>query len=204
MIVLSQSMEKFSKEEALLRFKKRMLSFANVPEKEFEHLEHVMHRKYFNKGEVILREGQVCRCYYFIIKGYVRSFSIKDGKEVNVNFYFEDDTACDFASFRNDTPSEFYFVAMEDCVTFYGTKHEAAPVFIGETALQTFLFRFFQDLYLKEEEHSNMYKMLAPEDRYKYMAEHHPQFLQRVPVMHLASYLGMSRETLSRIRKKIA
>lgn len=180
-----------------------MLSFAEVPDKEFEHLSQVMHRKYFNKGEVILREGQVCRHYYFILKGSIRSFSIRDGKEVNVNFYFEDDTACDFASFRNEAPSEFYFVAMEDCVTFYGTKTEAAPVFVRQISLQTFLFRFFQDLYLKEEEHSNMYKMLDPENRYKYMVENHPQFLQRVPVMHLASYLGMSRETLSRIRKKM-
>lgn len=183
-------MKKFSKEEAIQRFKKKLLSYAFVPDEDLGQLTHLMHRKYFDKGEVILKEGEICKAYYFILQGCVRSYSLKNEKEVNVSFYFEDDTACDFASYRDDTPSKFYMVAMEDCIVYYGTKKETEPVFLAELSLHTLLFRFFQNLYLKEEEHSDTFKLLTPEERYQY-------------IKHIASYLGVSRETLSRIRKKM-
>jgi CRP-like cAMP-binding protein len=190
--------------ESLLRLKKKLTSFAPLSDKEFMLWANMMHEKQYNKGEVMLKEGQVCKHFYFILDGYLRSFSLEEGREVNVKFYFEDDFACDFESFRNASPSLFYMVAMEDVTVYYTTKQEAIPILESEQGFFVFLFRFFQDLYLKEEEHSNSFKLLSPEQRYRYLIEHKPQYLQRIPLIHLASYLGMSRETLTRIRKKIS
>jgi CRP-like cAMP-binding protein len=187
---------------ALDRFRKKLESFAPVSDDDFQHIAAMMHEKHFNRGEVILREGQVCKEYYFIFKGCIRSFGLEDGKEKNVKFFFEDDTACSFASFRNQEPSPFYLIAMEDSVVYYSTKAEATPVFDKGASLQTLLFRFFQQLYFNEEQHSNSFKLMSPEERYNFLLEHKPEYLQRIPVMHLASYLGISRETLTRIRKK--
>ena len=119
-----------------------------------------------------------------------------------MKFYFEDDTACDFASFRSEEPSEFYLVAMEDSIVFYATKAEAIPVLEAGSSFNMFLFRFFQQLFLQEEQHSNTFKLMSPEERYNYLVEHNPEYLQRISLVHLAPYLGMSRETLTRIRKK--
>jgi CRP-like cAMP-binding protein len=188
------------KADALSRYRHKIESFTHVSNEDFEQLAAVMHEKQLNRGEVILKEGQVCKHYYFIIKGCIRSFSIKEGREVNVNFYFEDDVACDFSSFRNEEPSEFYMVAMENCTVFCASKAEALPVFINHTSLHIYLFRFFQYLYLKEEEHSNSFKLLTPEERYHFIVENQPYYLQRIPMIYLASYLGISRETLTRIR----
>ncbi len=196
-------MKNFSEEEFIQRFKQKLLSYTTVSDKDLELLTHLMHRKHFYKGEVILKEGEVCKEYYFVLQGYLRTYSIKNEREVNVNFYFEDHTACNFASFRNNTPSQFYMIAMEDCIVYYGTKKETEPVLLTEVSLHALLFRFFQDLYLKEEEHSDNFKLFTPEERYKYMLANQLQYLQRIPVKYLASYLGVSRETLSRIRKKI-
>jgi len=190
--------------DTLARYRKKLESLAPLSDEDFQHIAEAMHEKRFEKGEVLLRAGQVCKDYYFILNGCIRSFGLENGREVNVKFFFEDDTACDFYSFRYEESSRFYLVAMEDTVVYSSTKTEAAPVFQqGDASLQTLLFRFFQELFLKEEEHSNNFKLLSPEERYNFLLEHRPQYLTRVPLIYLASYLGVSRETLTRIRKKI-
>jgi CRP-like cAMP-binding protein len=144
----------------------------------------------------------VCKHYYFILSGCIRRFSLENGKEINVKFYFEDELVSDFVSFRYEEPSQFYFVALEDADVYYATKAEAVPVFQGSSSLHFLLFRIFQDLFFKEEEHSNSFKLLSPEERYQFVIDNRPQYLQRIPLIYLASYLGISRETLTRIRKK--
>lgn len=191
-----------TRDEGLARYRQKFGSLAPITDEEFKSLADLMQEKHFSRGEVILREGQVCRHFYFILQGCIRSFNLKEGREVNVNFYFEDDTACDFASFREESPSQFYLVAMEDCIVYYTSKVEALPVFLKEPAFHMLLFRFFQQLFLREEEHSNTFKLLSPKERYCYVLEHQPQYLQRIPMVYLASYLGISRETLTRIRRE--
>ena len=189
--------------EALERYRKKMESFAPLADDDFQNMAALQHEKYCNKGEVLLREGQVCNKFYFIYKGCLRSFGLENGREINVKFYFEDDTASDFDSFRSEQPSNFYLVAMEDSIVYYAVKKEALPVLQGGTTFQMFLFRFFQCLFLDEEKHSNSFKLMTPEERYHFLLENKPEYLQRIPLVHLASYLGMSRETLTRIRKRI-
>ena len=187
---------------ALDRFRKKMESYASLSDDDFQRMAAMMHEKHCNRGEVLLREGQVCNKYYFIFKGSIRSFGLENGREINVKFYFEDDTAADFASFRSEQPSNFYFIAMEDSIVYYATKTEAIPVLNDGATFERFLFRFFQQLFLKEEEHSNSFKLMSPEERYNFLLEHKPEYLQRIPMVHLASYLGISRETLTRIRQR--
>jgi len=188
----------------LKRFRESLESFAPITDHEFSLWKNIMHERSVGKGEVLLKEGQVCRQFYFILNGCLRSFSIEEGKEVNLTFYFEDDFACDFESFRKEEPAKFYLVAMEDTTVYFASKKEAIPVLQSQPAFSVFLFRFFQDLFFKESQHSNTFKLMTPEQRYNFLLENKAHYLQRIPLTHLASYLGMSRETLTRIRKKIS
>ena len=188
--------------EALTRFRKKLESFAPLSDSDFTLWANTMHEKHLAKGEVLLKEGQVCRQFYFIYKGSIRTFSLENGIEVNIHFYFEDDIVCDFDSFQKETPSKFYFVCMENTTMFFALRSEALPVFQTSISFYNFLFRFLQRLYLEENEHSNSFKLMSPDDRYRFLIEHKPQLLQRIPLIHLASFLGISRETLTRIRKK--
>ena len=201
-IIADHSNMKNKTAEALERYRQKLASLSPLSEDNFMQLANVMHETHFSKGEVLLREGQVCREYFFIIKGCIRSFGLEDGKEVNVKFYFEDDTVCDYESFRWEKPSEFYFVAMEDTIALSATKADAVPVWASDSGLNMLLFRFFQDLFMKEEEHSNTFKLLSPEERYRFLLENRPQYLTRIPLVYLASYMGVSRETLTRIRQR--
>jgi len=197
-------MEQPDQSVTLSRFRKKLDSFTTVTDNEFSLWKNIMHEKQVSKGEVLLKEGQVCRQFYFILTGCLRSFSLEEGREINLKFYFEDEFACDFESFRKEEPAQFYIVAMEDATVYYATKKEAVPVLQSETSFSVFLFRFFQDLYFGESQHSNTFKLMTPEQRYSFLLENKPHYLQRIPLTHLASYLGMSRETLTRIRKKIS
>ena len=197
-------MEQSDQSTPFSRFRKKLDSFTPLTDHEFLLWKNIMHEKWVSKGEVLLKEGQVCRQFYFILTGCLRSFSLEEGREINLKFYFEDDFACDFESFRKEEPAQFYIVAMEDTTVYYATKKEAVPVFESESSFAVFLFRFFQDLYFGESQHSNTFKLMTPEQRYSFLLENKPHYLQRIPLTHLASYLGMSRETLTRIRKKIS
>jgi len=188
-------------DEPLQRFHEKINSFVYVPDEEFERLAVLMRPRKYKKGEVILREGDVCRHFYFIVKGYIRSFCIEDGNETNVNFYFENDIASDCRSLRLETPSERWLIAMENCNVYCAAKSEYSPVFEESAKLKEFLMRFFHDLYLKEEEDANHFRLFSPEERYKHILSSKPQFLQRIAQQHLASFLGISRKTLGRIRK---
>src|SRR4051794_31668782 len=167
-------METNNTQEALVRFREKMESFAPMTDVDFLQLADTLHEKNFDKGEVLLREGQVCRQFYFIISGCIRSFGLENGREINVRFYFEDDLVCDFSSFRDEAPSQFYFIAMEDSTIYFATKAEAVPVFASSASLQFLLFRLFQTLYIKEEAHANSFKLLSPEERYQFLLEYKP------------------------------
>jgi len=197
-------MQIVNKIDALTMYREKMESFAPMSDEEFEQLSEKLREKHFTKGEVLLKEGQVCKEFFFIISGCIRSFSLENGREVNVKFFFETDTACDFASFRSEQPSTYYLIVMENTVAYCGIKSEVVPVFAKEAGLHMVLFRFFQDLYFREEVEANSFKLLSSEERYNFLLEHNPKYLKRIPLVHLASYLGMSRETLTRIRQRIS
>jgi len=183
-------------------FRKVLESLSSLPDEAFRRFADIMHEKQIHKKEVLLKEGQVSREFYFIVSGCLRSFSLENGKEVNIRFYFEDDFVADFVSFRNEEPSKFYLAAMEDSILYCGVKTEVMPVLQSDISFYSFVFRFFQTKYFEEAEHSNTFKLMSPEGRYQFLLEHKPHYLQRIPLTALASYLGISRETLSRIRKK--
>ena len=93
---------------------------------------------------------------------------------------------------------------MEDCETLYFSKADTAQLFFRDSNLTHLAVRFYQEKFFNEKFHSNSFKLMNPEERYQYLLGNQPHYLQRIPLTHLASYLGMSRETLTRIRKKIS
>ena len=173
-----------------------------VSDKDFNEFAGILHCEQFTKGQLILREGDVCRHLYFLLKGCIRSYSLEDGKEVNLRFFFENQIFSDFDSLRFEKSSQVYLVATDSCIVLSAVKADFNPILLHSKSLLNFAFRFFQQLFIREQQHSNSFKLLSPEERYLYLQEHEPHYLQRIPLTYLASYLGTSRETLSRIRRK--
>ena len=181
-------------------FKSTINKFQTIPDEDFAKLIDVVKLISFKKGEMILNEGKICKHLWFIYKGCFRIFSIEDGVEKNVKFYFEKKIASDFISLRHGIPSNFYMVAMEDCEVLVAYKPNYNPLLTFSKPIIQLTASFFQQCFFNELEHSNTFKLLNPEERYKYLEEKRPRYIQRIPLTYLASYLGMSRKTLSRIR----
>jgi len=157
-------------------------------------------RTYSKKG-YYLKEGQICHLLGFINKGAFRIFYISEGREVNTQFIFEDEFVVDYDSFLKQQKSRYYIQAMEDVeiVTFnfktlqsaydeshrwerFGRLMAEKSYQITTNRVESFLFRNAEQRYLDALENTKMF--------------------ERIPLYHIASYLGIERESLSRLRKK--
>ncbi|MGV8135367.1 MAG: Crp/Fnr family transcriptional regulator [Mangrovibacterium sp.] len=162
----------------------------------------ILIKRDFKKGDFLLKEGEVCNSLFFIDKGYCRSYRDKDGTEKNTAFYFEGEIATNLASFSTGERSDYFIQACEPLVAIIFSKQELFELSrripeieaLGRACLRLTASRL--------EEHADLFKLYTPTERYQYLEQHRPDMLQRVSLSHLSSYLGIARETLSRIRKR--
>jgi CRP-like cAMP-binding protein len=156
--------------------------------------------KHLKKGEALLRQGEICRSLYFVERGYLRTFYDRDGTVVNMNFTFEGNFTTDVKSFRSRKPTEIIIEAGEDVSVWVFDLSRLSGKYPPGSKVPTFIRRFAIGLLLASEGHNEMLKLHTPTERYRYIELNRPSLLQRVSLSHIASYLGLARETLSRIR----
>ncbi|MGA0557227.1 Crp/Fnr family transcriptional regulator [Larkinella sp. VNQ87] len=152
------------------------------------------------KGSQLITIGDVADKLYFIAKGLVRSYYFIDGKEVTSWLAAEDDFAVSSYSFFKQEPSfesvelledaELLFISYSDLQHLYQT-HPSLN-FIGRVLMEKYL--------LSAEERIRSLRMLNAEERYYIFCQQYPELCDRTPLKHIASYLGLSRYTLSRLR----
>ena len=130
------------------------------------------------KSEQLLKQGEVCNAFYLVESGYLRTYYDKVGVGINMNFTFEGDFTANLRSYRSRQPSDTY------------------------PQVTRFIRRLAITQLLTAQEHSDLIKLNTPAERYRHIEKNSPQLLQRVSLSQLASYLGVTRETLSRVRAK--
>lgn len=157
-------------------------------------------KRELKKGEVLLKDTEVCRSFYLVDHGYLRTWCNKDGLAINVNFTFEGEYTTNYKSAKTRTLSDLVIEAAEDTAVWIFNLDVINKEFEAHPALVLFIRRVATSLLLRSEEHSNLFKLYSPAGRYDYIEKNHPHMLQRVPLTQLATYLGVTRETLSRIR----
>lgn len=153
------------------------------------------------KNDFLITEGKICQSIYFLEKGCLRGYYNLDGKEVSYWFAFENNFVTSFFSFITRKPSVECIQLMEDC-TLWSIAHEDLQKLYRKHADIERLGRIMTERYyvmLEERFVSNHFK--EAKERYENLIMHSPHILQRVPLGYIASYLGISQETLSRIRR---
>ena len=156
----------------------------------------------FEKGDILLKTGEICNSIFFVSSGYCKAFYNQDGKEINTAFYFEYDFATNTKSLTIGLKSEYEIIACEKLTVIAFDKTGLLNAYKKSQEIETFGRKLLEIIVSKQEEHSNGFKLLTPKQRYENLTLTQPKFLQRVSLTQTASYLGMSRETLSRFRKK--
>jgi len=177
-------------------------NYVAISEKEWElvrqRIEHTMHVS----GDILLREGQVCKKLYFLESGLMRYYISKDGEELNKFFTKPPYLFTSQQSFGLQTPANESIQALQDSSVWQVTKKQADEL-MQHKFWRTFaeLIRLevqgFTELILEQIQGS------TAEERYIWMLENEKELVLDLPLKHLASYLGIAPQSLSRIRKRM-
>lgn len=159
--------------------------------------------KIFKKGAILLKEGQVSRESYQNLSGLVRKYYIIDGNEVTTNFYEEGTSIASFTSLHQQTPAKHYLECIEDCKLAVLNKEKELELIQKVPQYETLCRTSVEEDLGKQQDSLAAYLISSPEQRYLNLLNENPKLLDRVPLYHLASYIGVKPESLSRIRKRI-
>lgn len=156
----------------------------------------------FKKNEFLLNEGQICHSLFYIESGYCKSYYEIDGVIKNTGFFFENEITTNINSFGSGQKSEYNIVACEPLKTIVFDKEKLFRIAEQSREIETLGRNCIRLFATKQEEFSKIHKLYSSQERYEYVEKNHPELLQRVSLSQLASFLGVTRETLSRIRKR--
>ena len=177
----------------------------NVAEVELNPFVDLWEWSHFKKNEIIQKAGEVPKFSLFVVNGCLRQYTVNErGEESIVYFAEERHFIGDLAAMRNRVASDFHFQAIESCdvLTIHAENWERSFEQFPWWA-QAHLAGYQKWAALMQQQISEM-QSKSGEERYLDLLKKRPKLFQRVPQHFIASYLGLSAETLSRIRKKLA
>ncbi|KGK28665.1 Crp/Fnr family transcriptional regulator [Cellulophaga baltica] len=156
------------------------------------------------KGTLILNEGTEEKSLRFLNKGIVREFYATSKKETNINFFTEPQFITDLSSFNTDSKTKKYQEALSDIELLAIDKSNFRNLLNEYDCGKSFIDLSFQRLLKNKElfEYNRITK--SPEELYNELFIYKPNWLEKIPQYHIASYLNITPETLSRIRKRIS
>lgn len=159
--------------------------------------------KVYKRGEFFLEEGRICKQVGFVAKGLLRYYINQDGEEKIYDFSQENEFVCNYESFLPQIPSTKNIQALEDSVIFI-ISHADLQLFytnvregerFGRIAIESVFVKLLQSI-------SSLYSE-TPELRYERFLKNHSDLQQRISQYHIASFVGVKPQSLSRIRKRI-
>ena len=174
-----------------------------VSQKTAEEIAGIFSPKEIKKNDCLFKEGRVCNEYFFLEKGFIRSFAYDTQRDdVTTNFYSSGQVVFEVSSFFNRTISKENYQAIVDCEGWYITYEQLNNLFHSMPEFREFgrsiLVKGFSSLKIR------MLSMITEtaEQRYDALLKTNPEIFQHAPLKHIASYLGIADTSLSRIRKE--
>jgi CRP-like cAMP-binding protein len=156
----------------------------------------------FTKGDFLLQANQVCRHLYFIKNGAVRGYYILEDKEITHWFGFENDFVTSFHSFITGQPSVENIQLMEGSILWKISKEKLNSLYNNHHEIERLVRIAYEKYYIRLEERFVNAQFKTAAERYESLIQQSPHIIERVPLGYIASYLGISQETLSRIRNR--
>lgn len=154
----------------------------------------------FNKGDLVLAEGQICRNIYYIDKGLVRQFYLKKGKEVTEHLAVEGNIVMCIESLFRDEKTRLQVEALENTVIYALPKVRLEEVALHNQNIQILYRKILEESLIQSQVHADLVRFETAKDRYMKLCKLQPQVVARTPLIYVASYLQMTPETLSRVR----
>jgi CRP-like cAMP-binding protein len=174
--------------------------YSTMTHEELDVLEGILVPMKFQKGEIILREGDICKDIYWVAKGLVRQFYYKNDKELTEYMAIEDNIVMSIESLFKEQPSTQQIVALEPTILFALPKKDLEHEAVRNVNIQMLYRKILEESLIISQVHADMLRFESAQERYAKLVKRSPQLVLRAPLVYIASYLQMTTETLSRVR----
>lgn len=176
--------------------------YAQIPEQVLLEFTGSFKEKKIAKNSFLLKEGQVCRHFGFVKTGCLRLYYTGEKQEVSVWFAFNNNSAIEISSYLSNAPSAYAIQAIEDSTVLYLPKEELEHLCAKHPALQEMMRRYWEVAVLSLITRFTSLQKDSAEKRYKDLMLQ-TEYLQKIPQKYLASFIGVTPTSLSRIRRKV-
>lgn len=174
--------------------------YSTMTHDELDILESIIVPQKYAKGEMILKEGDICRRFLYIDKGLVRQFYFKHGKEVTEHLGQEHTIVMCIESLFKEEPTKLQVEALESTTVYALPKADLERVAMHNVNIQILYRKMLEESLIVSQIHADLVRFETAQDRYKKLCKLCPQVVLRAPLVYIASYLQMTPETLSRVR----
>ena len=163
-------------------------------------LESVLVPRKYVKGELVLKEGDICTSIIYIHKGLLREYYYKNKKEVTEYLAVEGTIMMSIESLFHEEPSKLQIEALENSIIYELPKKRLEEVALHNVNIQILYRKILEESLILSQVHADLVRFESAENRYRRMCKLTPQVILRAPLVYIASYLQMTPETLSRVR----
>ena len=177
--------------------------YSTMTHDELDMLESILVPMKFAKGETILREGDICRHIYWIVKGLVRQYYYKNNKELTEYMATENTICMSIESLFREEPSQQIIQALEPTIVYAMPMNELEATAMKSVNIQMLYRKILEESLIISQHHADMLRFESAQDRYRRLVKTQPQLILRAPLVYIASYLQMTPETLSRVRTSV-
>jgi len=175
-----------------------------LQESEWDFIAAHFDRRLFNKNEIITRQGETENYLSFIESGIVRFYIPYDENELTFNFSFNKEFTCAYDSFLTQTPSEYELQALTESIVWRISYSDLQKVY-AQTQVGNYLGRFASErLFLAKSKRELSLLKYNAKERYLRLFSEQPDILKFIPMKYIASYIGITPQGLSRIRRQIS
>ena len=181
---------------------KFLLQYAALSDEQLQLLTGKFRARQVRKHDFVLRQGEVCSDFIFVHEGCLRLYYVSDEIEVSVWFAFPGSSAIEISSFIQQRPSEYFIQAVEDSEILYLPKQEIESLYRELPPLQELMRKYWEDVAINLIARFTALQRDSADKRYLDLLKK-PPYLQVIPQKYLASFIGVTPTSLSRIRKKI-
>lgn len=160
--------------------------------------------KKFKKKSILLKAGKVSNEVFHLIIGCIRLYCEKDGEELSTYFFTENMFAGSYDSFLSRKPSKVAIETLEDCEVLVLTHKSQEKLYKVFPKMNEFIRKAIEQRFILLHDLFISYLLNSPEERYLMLLKDRPELLQRIPQHQIASFLGVTRVSLSRIRNRVS